>query len=391
MSNPSYLKESTKENALADHEQAGARILVVDDDIVVHAMVKGILKKFGFEYFGVHSAIEALDKIREIEPELIMSDVSMPNIDGIEFCERLKANSSLNEIPVIFFTAHSDPDILARAFEAGACDFLVKPLKPFELSSRAQHHIHQFRKAKQAKDKIHHLDTKNQTMVKFLGVASHDLRNPLVSIRGISSQLQSKSFGELTPIQSELVDAINQSSEAMLSLVEELLEVSKFNESLKQINPVPNNIQSILKLAVTLHSSYAIHKKIQITTTGDQEVPTVLIERKLITRVIDNLISNAIKFSPEDTQITIALSQVDRFVNVAIKDEGPGIPEDEFSLLFKEFSKTSNQPTAGEASNGLGLYVCKSIIDAHGGTISVRNRKTKGAEFRIQLPTSLPK
>lgn len=362
---------------------------MVDDDPTVHTIVKGILRKFGYECHTADGALDALGKIRRIQPHLVLTDVSMPEINGVEFCERLKADHELASVPVIFFTANSDPETLAEAFEAGGCDFLVKPLKPFELASRARHHIRQFRKARDAEAAITSLDTRNQTMVKFLGVASHDLRNPLIAIRGISEYLESEKFGPLSETQIELVQTIHQSSESMLFLVNELLEISKFNESLKKIETKPTQLVTILELSLRLHSIPAEKKKIRLRLDAPEYVPQARVESRLITRVFDNLISNAIKFSPEDTRVDFQVRFDEKHVFVSVKDEGPGIPEDEFDKLFKEFSRTSNEPTAGEASNGLGLYVCKSILEAHKGRITVENRPGGGAAFHLEIPRAL--
>ncbi|MDQ8202293.1 ATP-binding protein [Pelagicoccus sp. SDUM812003] len=368
------------------HDVTDTPVLVVDDDPVVHLMVKTILQKLGYRYFGASSAIEALDMIRDVQPELVMSDVSMPEINGMEFCIRLKADEELKDIPVIFFTAHSDPELLGKAFDAGACDFLIKPLQPFEIASRAQHHIVQYRLRREDRNVIHTLDTRNQTMTKFLGVASHDLRNPLVSIRGLSKQLKSEIFGKLNETQNELIEAINQSSDAMLTLVEELMEVSKFKSSLNRINRVEEEIGPLLQLARALHSGSANLKQIEIKA---EECPPELrapVDKKLLTRVIDNLITNAVKFSPSGTAVTITAADETDHIRISVSDQGPGIPVDEFAQLFKEFSKTSNQTTAGESSHGLGLYVCRCIVEAHHGAISARNLPEGGACFSFTLP-----
>lgn len=365
---------------------AQARVFVVDDDPVIHVLTQKILEKANFQYFGVHDAVSALSEIPKIQPDLILSDISMPGINGIEFCERLKTNNELKDIPVIFFTSHSRPEILTSAFEAGGCDYLTKPIHAFELASRAQHHITQYRRLKARHEEICLLDTKNQVMSKFLGVASHDLRNPLMSIRGISKYLTAGKFGELNDEQADLISTIQQTSVSMINLVDDLMEVSKFKASVQQIDPKLQKLDPILTLATTLYKAQAHQKGIHITYACKDAGPTAPINSKLITRVCDNLLSNAIKFSPSNTEITVLLYQDIQYAYISIADQGPGIPPDQFDRLFKEFSRTSVQPTAGESSNGLGLYLAKTIAEAHGGTISVRNLETGGAQFLLTLP-----
>ena len=365
---------------------AGARLLVVDDDPVIHMVAEKILTKANFAYFGANSAIEALEIIHTVKPELILSDVTMPDIDGIEFCTRIRADKALQAIPLIFLTLHSDPETLGNAYEAGATDYVVKPLRPFEVISRVRHHIIEYRLRERDKCKIETLDLKNRSMNKFLGVATHDLRNPLVSIRGISEYLEAQQFGPLNETQSEMVRAIVETSNAMLSLVDDLLSISRFDSKRIQIEPKPESLNRILRMAATLHRVYASDKNIAIDCV-DGDVPVVApVDHKHLTRVIDNLISNAIKFSQPGTTVTLRLSAKDDQAQIAIEDEGPGIPEGEFDKLFKEFSRTSNEPTRGEPSNGLGLYVCKQIVTAHHGDILAENREVRGARFVLTLP-----
>lgn len=364
----------------------GANVLVVDDDPSIHLMTKGILKKFGFISHNVQSAFEAIEYLDHSKPDLIMSDIFMPVVNGMELCTCLKGDERWKDIPFLFFTADSEAQLLSKAFDAGACDFLTKPLRAFEIGSRVQHHISQYRKLKAGNERIHLLDTKNKTMTKFLGIASHDLRNPLISIRGLANHLKSDSFGELNATQTELVDAIQQSSDAMLDLVDNLLEVARFKRSLGEISKDEVNIINVLNLAKTLHSGYAKEKGTSIRLDAPQAEENIFIDRKLISRLIDNLISNAIKFSPPNSLVSIILTTAKDSISISIEDEGPGIPQNEFELLFKEFSRTSNRPTAGESSNGLGLYVCQQIAKAHGGLITAKNRLSKGANFTVTLP-----
>lgn len=369
----------------------GASVLVVDDDPSIHFMTKSILEKFGYAYHGAQSAFEAIELMHHIQPELIMSDIFMPMIDGLEFCVCIKADERWSDIPFVFFTADSEPELLASAFEAGAVDFLTKPLRAFEIASRVQHHIQKYRQLRADNELILSLDSKNQSMTKFLGVASHDLRNPLISIRGLANYLKSDSFGNLNDNQMELVNAILQSSESMLDLVENLLEVAQFKRKFDQVSKKKQeDLETLLKLARTLHSGYAGQKQISLNLELPEETVLATIDRKLITRLVDNLISNAIKFSPPETEVLVKLEVEDENISISVEDEGPGIPEEEFQLLFKEFSKTSNSPTAGESSNGLGLYVCKQIAEAHDGTIQVQNRPKKGAAFIVTLPRDDP-
>ncbi len=367
------------------NETRNALVLVVDDDTLVHKLVKKILDRGEFSYAGVNSANEALDFLEDKVPDLILTDIMMPDINGIELCEKIRFDDRFNQLPIIFLTGLSDMDTLSRAYAAGANDYVVKPLRQVEVISRVKHHINEYRRKRESDQKIQKLNRQNESKTKFLGVASHDLRNPLVSIRGISQYLQSEQFGTLTEGQKELVGTITQASEFMLNLVEDLLDVSMFETGQIRISPKYESLQGLVEMATTLHSASASKKQIQIDFIPKTDNSLVNIDRKLISRVIDNLITNALKFSPSETKVQLILDSDDKEVWLAIEDEGPGIPEDEFDKLFKEFGRTSNQPTGGESSSGIGLYISKRIIKEHGGDITVENRPEGGARFTIKL------
>ncbi len=360
-------------------------VLVVDDDPFTLKHIEKILKKDGLAYKGVSSAEEAITFLEDHAPDLILSDIMMPEMSGLEFCAYLKQQPNLDEIPIIFSTGLSNMDTLSQAYEAGANDYVVKPIRKVELLSRARHHIDSYRRKQDAKNRIHDLNRQNESKTKFLGVASHDLRNPLVSIRGISQYLEKEQYGPLNDNQHELVSTIVQASESMLTLVEDLLDVSLFESGQMRLDAESEPLEALVDQAVKLHSSSASKKQIRITKEILTDDTQADLDRRLVSRVIDNLVTNAIKFSPEETEIRIVLNSDDDHVYLKVEDEGPGIPEDEFNKLFKEFGRTSNLPTGGESSTGIGLFVCHRIVIRHGGTISAENRSTKGARFSVSF------
>ncbi|MEM9160475.1 MAG: hybrid sensor histidine kinase/response regulator [Verrucomicrobiota bacterium] len=364
-------------------ELANATVLVVDDDVLVHKLVKKFLTRGQIGYEGVFSAEEAFEYLEKDCPDLIYCDIMMPGMSGIEFCRRLREKERFANLPVIFSTGLTDADTLETAYQVGASDYVVKPIRDIEVISRVKHHIRAYREKMADQRAICSLNRKNESKTKFLGVASHDLRNPLVSIRGISQYLDGEQFGPLNESQKELVQTIVQASESMLTLVEDLLDISMFETGKMKVEKRLENIENLVELAATLHSVSAEKKSIKIRTRSDQIDPRLPVDKKLISRLIDNLITNAIKFSEPETQVTLTVGGDKSQLLLIVEDEGPGIPEDEFHKLFQEFGRTSNQPTAGESSSGIGLFVCKRIADAHNGSIKAENRPEGGARFTV--------
>ena len=313
----------------------------------------------------------------------------MPEMDGIEFCSYASLNPRLEEIPIIMFTGLSNMDSLSQAYEAGADDYIIKPLRQVELISRVEHHIDEYRQKREALDRIQKLDKQNESKTKFLGVASHDLRNPLVSIRGISQFLDSEKFGPLNEGQKELATTIIQASESMLTLVEDLMDVSMFESGQIPLSPEVQSFEELIDHAITLHSANASNKGIQLEKVNRAKDTAAKLDEKLVSRVIDNLISNAVKFSNRDTHVKLLIEDDDITVTLKVEDEGPGIPEKEFHALFKGFGRTSNMPTGGESSSGIGLFVCHRIMQRHGGDILAENRSEGGARFAITFKRKL--
>ncbi len=385
MNSPLPQSSQSKADRSATPEIRNGTILLVDDDHVTHGIIKKILVAGDFEIFHAFDAKQAKAMVAKAPPELIICDVEMPGEGGITLCRELKSSSTTAEIPLIIITASSNLKTMSDAFEAGANDYIEKPIRKTELLTRCKRQITDFRKRRHSEETINSLHRQNTSKTKFLGVASHDLRNPIASICGVSHFLESERFGQLNESQREMVRCIIDASENMLNLVEDLLDVSKidldhFELSRERIAP-----REIMSQTAKLQAPAAEKKAIKLKHVDTSNDAPASIDKRLITRAVENLVSNAIKFSPQNTSITLETRADDNWVYLSVKDGGPGIPKDEFDKLFKEFSRTSNMPTGGESTSGIGLYVVKRIVTSHSGEISVENRPEGGAHFQIKL------
>ena len=377
---------TVSENPPHATEGAYPLVLVVEDDKLTHRLLQRFLEKADMRYIGVETPHQAFELLENEAPDLILSDIQMPEMDGIAFCAKLRKTERFKDVPLIFFTSLQDMDTMSRAFDSGANDYVVKPIRQVEVVSRAKRHIREYLQKKEAARKIETLNHQNESKNRFLGVASHDLRNPLVSIRGMSHFLSSQQFGELNESQKEMVATIVEASEAMLKLVEDLLDISKIESGQIKTNKEAHRLGDVARYAITLHQPTASNKQIALQLVNECGEPTLDIDKTLINRVIDNLVSNAIKFSPANTTITVRLHEEADSINLSIEDQGPGIPPDEFDKLFREFGKTSNLPTAGESSSGIGLFVSQRIAKSHGAEILARNLEQGGACFSLKFP-----
>ncbi len=366
----------------------GRRILVVEDDRMNSRIIAAILGTEGFVTLEATSGESALALYQEFQPDLILLDVVMPGISGFETCRRLKAAPDAAGIPIIFITAKNQSEDIVAGLEAGGVDYVVKPFQPREVLARIRTHLQLRTLLDHQAGLIDDLSKANAAKNHFLGIAAHDLRNPLTSINGLSEYMLEGSAGELSDDQRAMLRAMHSATQSMLGLLGELLDISVIESGEMHLALTPCNFSDIAHDAVFLNGIAAARKQMKIACRPFKPSRPLLIDPRKIREVIDNLLSNAIKFSPPGTTITVELSEDENQQTISVQDQGPGIPPDEMNLLFQSFGKTSVRPTGGEKSTGLGLAICRRIVEAHRGSVSAANRETGGADFRISLPVA---
>jgi two-component system, sensor histidine kinase and response regulator len=364
----------------------GRRILAVDDDRINLRIIGGILRNEGYELAEAASGEQALEVYKTFQPNLVLLDVMMPGIDGFATCRTLKKTYGDKCAPVIFVTAKSEADDVVMGFDAGGVDYLTKPFRPKEVVARIRTHLSNQQLVEQQKDLVAQLSKANAAKDRFLGMCAHDLRNPLSSIRGLAELMDENAIGILTPEQREIVQTIHGASQSMLQLVNELLDVATIEAGHLKLEKTPTNIVEIVERSVHLSNIEAAKKNTKIELVKLPTDPIVEVDSNKIRQVVDNLINNAVKYSPRGSIITVLIHSNGTVAGFAVRDSGPGIPESERHKLFKDYGRLSTQPTGGEKSTGLGLAICRKIVEAHDGTIGVDNIPGRGAEFIVSLP-----
>ena len=229
-------------------------------------------------------------------------------------------------------------------------------------------------------------DQKNQ----FLGIAAHDLRNPLDVILTYSRFLLDAAAPRLTREQVEFVHTIRSSSEFMLRLVNDLLDISRIEAGKLQLDLEPVDLAALLRRNAALNRVLAERKSIHLLLFEEAEVPPFALDASKIEQVLNNLIGNAIKFSPPGGLVEVRLARAGPEAVVSVADTGPGIPAAEREQLFRPFGKTSAKGTAGEKGAGLGLAIVQKIVLGHGGRIWVESEPGRGSTFYVALPLAPP-
>ena len=234
--------------------------------------------------------------------------------------------------------------------------------------------------------KNHELDELNKLKNEFLGIAAHDLRNPLSIILGYSSYILESKDSHFTEDQIVMLTSILSSSEFMLRLLDNLLDISAIESGKVKLDLIKADLVSIIKKNVELNNVIAHKKNINILICQSNQIPELLFDKGKIEQVLNNLISNAVKYSQPGTIVTVRIIQNATDVTVSVTDQGQGIPESEIENLFMPFEKASVQSTAGEKSTGLGLSIVRNLIKAHKGKIWVESEVGKGSNFNFTLP-----
>lgn len=230
------------------------------------------------------------------------------------------------------------------------------------------------------------LEVLNGLKNQFIGMAAHDLRNPIGQIMVCSEFLLEEAAEPIDREKLELLEIIKNSSKFMLSLIDDLLDLSVIESGRLNLEPSPVDILDLVKQNVELNGILSAKRKVRLTLKSYEEFPTMLVDPAKINQVLNNLLSNAIKFSPVGGEVSIFMYKTDRQVMISVKDQGPGIPEKEIDRLFKPFGRTSAKNTSGEKSTGLGLAIAHRIIIGHKGRLWVENEAGGGAAFHFTLP-----
>ncbi|ODS33926.1 MAG: two-component sensor kinase [Candidatus Scalindua rubra] len=226
----------------------------------------------------------------------------------------------------------------------------------------------------------------NEQKNKFLGIASHDLRSPIIVVMQAASLLYGKLERKISEQEQHLVDMIKRSSTHLLSLVNDLLDVSKIENGRLVLNLTAHDYKKFLNEKIELMQILAAKKKVRIKIEYNTKIHTLKFDSERIKQVINNLLNNAIAFSPENTTITIQVIKNKKYITTSVIDEGPGIPEKEISEIFKEFYKNDKHSKGVTKSTGLGLAIAKKVVESHGGRIRVKSKEGKGANFYFTLP-----
>lgn len=355
------------------------RILAVDDYPRNLRVVKETLAARDFDVFTATSGAEALKQVHEHLPDIILLDLMMPVMDGLEVCRQLKAHAGTQDIPIIFLTAADEKKLVTKALDLGAVDYVVKPFNPAELMARVRTHL----ELKDTRDELRRIIAQKNDL---MSVVAHDLKNPLGTIR--MSALLLKEGGGSESTHTELVESIISACDDSLAFINARLEKNARELGLARLSVEEIQLADVLVPVMQQNSQAATAKEIQLDVVGDGGVGIkVAADYLALVQVIDNLVSNAVKFTPSGGNVWIESKREGDAARIEIRDQGPGLTAEDQAHLFEPYRRLSAQPTGGESSTGLGLSIARQLIEAMGGKIGCTSKPGEGACFWISLPT----
>lgn len=354
-----------------------ARILVVDDQPANLQVLGATLGRLGHEIIPAADGPTALRRLALRTPDLILLDLLMPEMDGCEVCRRVRENPLWRDIPVIFLSAADNKDSIVRALESGGVDYLTKPFNHAELISRVRTHL----ELKQARDRLKQLaEDKDE----ILGILTHDLKSHLGGLETSARLLEERLATGPSPDSraTQLAENIGRTSGQLLTFLKEFLANSAADHGLT-VQPVSMNLVEITALVLGRYRSAARRKPIELQADLPTEPLLIHADPLAVGQILDNLVSNALKFSPPGKTVTVSLVALPERVELRVRDEGPGFTEADRSRMYRRYARLTARPTGAEPSTGLGLSIVRKLVHALGGELACESVPGEGATFVV--------
>jgi len=365
----------------------GLTALVVDDNENSLQIVTELLTRMGLNVIRARDGNRAFEILcnRMAEVDLVVSNFNTPGMDGGRLSRKVTQELRLPDLPVIFLIDWEEQSRVLEAFKAGASDYLIKPFVKEEMLARLTVQLERARINKRLRQTIEKLRSLNRMKDRLLAVCSHDLRSPLTGILGFTEALLEKDRWEAST--REDLQRIRQSGEFLLSLIDDILDVSKVQADESPLEMEPVSLKQVLETSVNALTYLSAKKRQALSLHLTARHDWVLGNRLALVRAVNNLVSNAIKFTPEGGTIAVTLGAgPPEQLAIEVKDSGIGIAPEKMPRLFDAFTGVSKPGTSGEKGTGLGLSIIRAIAERHGGRVEVQSDPGRGSCFRLLLP-----
>jgi two-component system sensor histidine kinase/response regulator len=388
------------------NEGAAARILVVDDADFNREVMTRILEREAYLVETAVDGADALEKLRHEAFDLVLLDVMMPKVDGVQVIEVMHGDEGLKNLPVIMLSALNEQETVLKCIQLGAQDYLPKPINQQLLKVRISACLEKKRSHDLEREYTRQVESMgaqlqvvnerlrqaNQIKTRFLATAAHDLKNPLGGILLMADHIQMESeqgrAGEVTLRQAT---RIHEMVQKMLHIINGVLDSAVHELGEVSLALELTNLGDLVHKVVQENEAYATSKQIRLLYAETAATECWgLLDRMRMAQAMDNLVNNAIKYSPFGSTVHVEFGyrivEGQERVHIEVRDEGPGLTQEDLAQAFGLFQRLSAQPTGGEYSTGLGLSIVKQMVELHDGWVWIESTPGQGATFLVELP-----
>jgi signal transduction histidine kinase len=376
-----------------------ARILIVDDLPEKLLVYSSLLDDIDAEIVEARSGTEALRRVLEGSFAVILLDVNMPDIDGLETATLIRGHRNGRHTPIIFITSYADEMQTARGYALGAVDYILSPIVAPVLRTKVQVFVDLYNAhaalarsnqelETRVKERTAELEQLSRLKDEFLATMSHELRTPLNAIFGWVTLLRTRRLDE--PTQERALETIERNARAQKRLIEDLLDVSRIVTGKVALEIMPVDPRRVVEAALETMAPAAQAKGITVVPLLDTGVATVRGDFARLQQIVCNLLSNAIKFTPSGGKVDVCLAHRNGEAEISVSDSGQGIKPEFLPLVFDRFRQEDGSISRRHGGLGLGLAIVRHLVELHAGSVEAFSAgEGKGSRFVVRLPTRL--
>jgi signal transduction histidine kinase len=362
----------------------GARILVVDDDPLARRSLRAMLERGCYQVETAEDGEEALGLLSSYKPDLVLLDIQMPGIDGLEVCRRIREWPNGDLLPVIFLTGDERPDIHAQAFRAKGDDFLRKPVLSAELIVRIRSLMRLKRlqaEIQAERDTLLDLQKQREHLFQFI---VHDLKNPLSSIQVGLELLEGREDNH--PVSRAQLRRLRGTAQTMGRMIQDILDIGRAEQVGLELHKTRIALNSWVPRLLKEVESQAQARQHELAWSCPADLELVA-DQDFLQRLLLNLLDNALKYSPTGGCTKLEARPTEVGIRLEVRDQGPGIPEHMREQIFGKFIRLEEDAMDSRAGSGLGLAFCHLVAEAHQGRIWVEDNTPRGSAFVLELPS----
>jgi two-component system NtrC family sensor kinase len=399
----------TESNADGIGTAAGMVLLVDDQPFVGEAVRRLLADQLDLAFHFCVDPRQAVETANQVRPTVILLDLVMPGVDGLELLQRFRANAITAETPIVVLSTKEDSRVKHDAFASGASDYLIKLPDRVELQARVRYHstacLNQRRRneiaaalrasqrslaerVSELQAALDEIELLQRAKADFYSMVTHDLRNPAGNVRVATKMLLDGKGGPLTPRQVKLVEIAGTAGEKMLRLITDYLDFAKIDGGYLRLERESADLCALLRRAAAAAEPQVDIKRQALRVILPQGRVMADVDATKLEQSLENLLSNATKYTPDEGTITLSLESDDMRARITVQDTGAGIDPAHQPSLFAKFHRLPGQATRAAGGTGLGLLIAKEIVEGHGGSISVQSSGVagEGTTFVVELP-----